>query len=87
MTRTTLTALGSASTGHQIEVALDERTVFSARVTERDERRESFIRDLADIARATLASLNEQRAQARTIALLSRVTESLRVWKLLNPAQ
>ena len=70
--------LGSASTGHQIEVALDERTTFSARVTERDERRESFIRDLADIARATLASLNEQQAQARTIALLSRVTESLR---------
>ena len=70
--------LGQASTGHQIEVALDERTTFAARLTDRDERRESFIRDLADIARATLASLNEQQAQARTIALLSRVTESLR---------
>jgi signal transduction histidine kinase len=70
--------LGEASTGHQIEVPLDERTTFVARLGERDERIESFIRDLADIARATLASLNEQQAQGRTIALLSRVAESLR---------
>ena len=70
--------LGAASTGHQIEVPLDERTTFTARLVERDERVESFMRDLADIARATLAALNEQQAQGRTIALLSRVAESLR---------
>ena len=70
--------LGEASTGQQLEVPLDEHITFVARLCERNERVESFIRDLADIARATLATLNEQQQQARTIELLSRVTESLR---------
>lgn len=70
--------LGEAATGHHIEVVLDERTTFAARLAEPDERVESFIRDLADAARATLASIHEQQAQARTIALFSRVNEAIR---------
>lgn len=70
--------LGEAATGRQIQVVLDERMTFTARLVEPDERVESFVRDLADAARATLASVAEQQAQGRTIALLSRVNESLR---------
>jgi signal transduction histidine kinase len=70
--------LGESATGHQVEAPIDERTTLVARLGEPNERTESFIRDIADVARATMASLDEQHAQGRTIALLSRVAESLR---------
>ena len=70
--------LGEAASGHQVEAPIDDRTTLVTRLAGPNERTESFIRDLAEVARATMASLNEHDAQGRTIALLSRVAESLR---------
>ncbi len=72
--------LGESASGHRVEAPIDDRTTLVTRLAEPNERTEAFIRDLAEVGRATMASLNEHEAQGRTIALLSRVAESLRLF-------
>ena len=70
--------LGGGSGRHEIEAPLDARSTFVAAFVDADEHAQSFVRDLAEDARATLAVLNERAEQRRTMDLFSRVSDALR---------
>ena len=78
VTTTHQRGLGGGSGRHELEVPLDARSMFVATFVDADEHAQSFVRDLADDARATLAVLNERAEQRRTIDLFTRVSEALR---------